>query len=71
MLMFRYKHTLAFPGGSVINSSPANTRDARDAGSVPWFVRSWQPAPVLLPGKSHGQRSLGGSQRDTTTHVHS
>ena len=22
--------------------------------------RKWQPTPVLLPGKSHGQRSLGG-----------
>ena len=22
--------------------------------------RKWQPAPVLLPGKSHGQRSLAG-----------
>ena len=23
-------------------------------------VRKWQPTPVFLPGKSHGQRSLGG-----------
>ena len=22
--------------------------------------RKWQPTPVLLPGKSHGQRSLAG-----------
>ena len=22
--------------------------------------REWHPTPVLLPGKSHGQRSLGG-----------
>ena len=22
--------------------------------------RKWQPTPVLLPGKSHGQRSLVG-----------
>ena len=22
--------------------------------------RKWQPTPVFLPGKSHGQRSLGG-----------
>ena len=27
---------------------------------VPWS-RKWQPAPVLLPEKSHGQRSLGGT----------
>ena len=22
--------------------------------------RKWQPTPVFLPGKSHGQRSVGG-----------
>ena len=31
----------------------------------PWvrkisWRRKWQPAPVFLPGKSHGQRSLAG-----------
>ena len=26
---------------------------------IPWR-RNWQPTPVLLPGKSHGQRSLAG-----------
>ena len=25
-----------------------------------WQRRQWQPTPVLLPGKSHGQRSLVG-----------
>ena len=24
------------------------------------FAREWQPTPVLLPGKSHGQRSQVG-----------
>jgi len=28
-------------------------------GKIPW-CRAWQPTPVLLPGKSHGQRSLAG-----------
>ena len=28
-------------------------------GSTPWS-RKWQPTPVFLPGKSHGQRSLAG-----------
>ena len=28
-------------------------------GKVPWR-RKWQPAPVFLPGKFHGQRSLAG-----------
>ena len=28
-------------------------------GKIPWR-RKWQPSPVFLPGKSHGQRSLAG-----------
>ena len=28
-------------------------------GRTPWR-RKWQPTPVVLPGKSHGQRSLVG-----------
>ena len=28
-------------------------------GKIPWR-KKWQPTPVLLPGKSHGQRSLVG-----------
>ena len=28
-------------------------------GKIPWR-RQWQPTPVLLPGESHGQRSLVG-----------
>ena len=36
----------------------------------------WQPTPVLLPGKSHGQRSMvgyspwGGKESDTTEWLH-
>ena len=38
---------------------------AGDAGSIPGlgkipWKRKWQPSPVLLSGKSHGQRSLVG-----------
>ena len=63
-----------FPGGSVINNLPATTGDARDSGSIPGLGRSWQPAPVFLPGKFHGQRSLRGyspwghKESDTTKH---
>ena len=38
--------------------------------------RQWQPTPVLLPGKSHGQRSLvgchlwGHEESDTTEWLH-
>ena len=44
-------------------------------GKIPWR-RKWQSTPVLLPGKSHRQRSLegyipGGSKElDTTEHTH-
>ena len=38
--------------------------------------RQWQPTPVLLPGKSHGQRSLvgcspwGREESDMTEQLH-
>ena len=41
------------------------------------FKRQWHPTPVLLPGKSHGQRSLVGcspwgcKESDTTERLHS
>ena len=41
----------------------------------PWR-RKWQPTPVFLPGKSHGQRSLAGyspwgcKESDTAEHEH-
>ena len=40
-------------------------QETGDAGSIPgWgkipWRRKWQPTPVFLPGKSHGQRSLVG-----------
>ena len=44
---------------------PASAGGARDMGSIhglerfPWR-RKWQPTPVFLPRKSHGQRSLAG-----------
>ena len=42
-------------------------------GKIPWS-RKWQPAPVFLPGKFHGQRSLAsstGSRRVGHSRVHS
>ena len=40
----------------------------QEMGVDPWvgeilWSRKWQPTPVLLPGKSHGQRSLVGYSR--------
>ena len=42
---------------------------------IPWR-RKWQPTPVLLPGKSHGRRTLEGhspwgcKELDTTERLH-
>ena len=63
----------------MIKSLPANIGDIRDKcsiGKILWRG-AWQPTPVVLPGESQGQRSLGGSspwgpkELDTTnTHTH-
>ena len=42
---------------------------------IPWS-RKWQPTPLFLPGKFHGQRRLAGygswdhKESDTTQHIH-
>ena len=44
--------------------------------SHPYWRRQWHPTPVLLPGKSHGRRSLAGcsprgrKETDTTERLH-
>ena len=44
--------------------------------NIPPWRRKWQPTPVLLPGKFHGQRSLvsyspwGRKESDTTEQLH-
>ena len=49
--------------------------DVQGVGKIPWR-RKWQPTPVLLPGKSHGQRSLvgyspwGRQESDTTERLY-
>ena len=41
-----------------------------------FFEKEWQPTPVLLPGESHGGRSLvgyspwGRKESDTTERLH-
>ena len=63
----------------VAKNLPANAEDTGDTmglipgwrvppgnpgGKIPWR-RAWQPTPVFLPGKAHGQRNLAGySPRD-------
>ena len=56
---------VSLPGGSVLNNLPFQCRRCRFhpwAGKVPWR-RKWQPTPVFLPGKYHGQRGLAGCSR--------
>ena len=54
-----------FPGGAVVKNPSAQCRKYRRHGFSPWvkkipWSRKWQPTPVFLSGKSHGQRSLAG-----------
>ena len=55
-----------FPGGSVGKESSCNAGDKGSilgSGRSPGILampRKWQPNPVFLPGKFHGQRSLVG-----------
>ena len=48
----------------MVKNLPANTGDMRLGfnpwvGKVPWR-RKWRLTPVVLPGESHGRRSLVG-----------
>ena len=68
----------------LVKHLPANAGDARDAGMIPASERSredpwvgsktWQPAPVFLPGKFHGQRNLVGysswGHKESVTHIY-
>ena len=67
---------------SVVKNLPANAGAAGDASSIPRSGRppgggKWQSIPVLLPRRSHGQRSLvgyspwGHKESDMTEHTHS
>ena len=67
-----------FPGGSDGKASACNAGDPGlipGLGKIPWR-RKWQPTPVLLPGKFHGQRSLvgyspwGRKELDKTEQLH-
>ena len=48
----------------MVKNLPANAGDIRDMGSILGqedpLRRELQPTSVLLPGESHGQRSLAG-----------
>ena len=51
-----------FPGDLAVKNLPANAGDMGlipGSGKIPWR-REWQPTPVFLLGKFHGQRRLAG-----------
>ena len=65
----------------MVKKLPANAEGTRNVEFSPWagkilWRRKWQPTPVLLPGKSHGQRSLvgyrpwGHKESDTTERLY-
>ena len=74
--LFSLRDNWGFPGGSEIKNPPANTgeRFCPWIRKIPWR-RKWQPTPVFLPGKSHGQRRLvgygswGHKESDTIEHA--
>ena len=52
----------SFPDGSAVKKLPATQKMKETcvrswARKIPWS-RNWQPTPVIVPEKSHGQRSL-------------
>ena len=56
---------MAFPGGASGKECTCQGRRCKSLGYDPWvrkipWRRKWQPPPIFLPGKFHGQRSLAG-----------
>ena len=54
-----------FPGDVLVKKLACQCRRCKRHGFDPWFGKipwrkKWQPAPVLLPGKFHEQKSLAG-----------
>ena len=68
---------LPFPGGASDKEPACQNRKHKRPGFNPWvrkilWRRAWLPPPVLLPGESHGERSMvgytpwGRTELDTT-----
>ena len=63
---------------NILIAMPKNVQTTTQLHSSHTLVqrKQWHPTPVLLPGKSHGQRSLVGSrswgreESDTTERLH-
>ena len=76
---FHFDYKVIFKTGlSWWLSGKESACNARDSGSIPRLGRfpgEWQPIPVFLPERFHGQRSLAGyspwgcKESDTTEHA--
>ena len=63
--LFAWGLNMLFPGGASGKESALQYRSHRTCEFDPWVMqipwrRKWQPTPVFLHGKLHGQRSLAG-----------
>ena len=76
--------TVGFPGGISGKEPSCQCRRQKRhkfdpwVGKIPWRT-AWQPTPVLLPGESHGWRTLAGyslwsckesNVTEVTSHTH-
>ena len=60
---WKYSSEYWAPGQRIpwtVLSSPWGHKDSDTTEQLSLWQRKWQPTPVFLPGKSHGQRSLAG-----------
>ena len=81
VLNLLYCPTLIYIGASLVTETVKRLPAMRETwlrfrvGKIPWR-RKWQSTPALLPGKSHGWRSLigyslwGRKELDTTERLH-
>ena len=59
---------MGFPGSTSGKEPASHCRRHKNCGFYPWvrkipWRRTWQPTPVFLRGKSHGQRSPEGNSQ--------
>ena len=58
-----YVYVSGLPRWLTGKESACQAGDPEDAGLIPGLIpwrKKWQPTPVFLPGKPHGQRQLVG-----------
>ena len=75
--LFKGTFSTVFPVAHMVKNLPAVQKTGFDpwVRKIPWR-RKWQSTLALLPGKSHGQRSLigyspwGRKESDTTERLH-